>query len=59
MRHQPEPTLEEILSEPIVRAVMAADGVEQHELTAMLRRVARMRREAAQHRPLAPHHTGL
>jgi hypothetical protein len=43
-----EPTLEEILSEPIVRAMMKADSVEPHDLTEMLRRVARRRREATQ-----------
>ena len=35
-----EATLEEILSDPIVRALMAADGVDHDELEAMLRRVA-------------------
>ena len=35
-----EPTLEEILSEPIFRAVMEADGVNPHELETMLRQVA-------------------
>jgi hypothetical protein len=32
-----EPTLDEILSDSIVRAVMEADGVEPQELAAMLR----------------------
>ena len=36
-----EPTLEEILSDSIVKAVMAADGVDQHELEAMLRQTGR------------------
>jgi hypothetical protein len=35
-----EPTLEEILSEPIFRAVMEADGVNPQELETMLRQVA-------------------
>jgi hypothetical protein len=35
-----EPTLEEILSDPIFRAVMDADGVNPQELEAMLREVA-------------------
>ena len=34
-----EPTLNGILSDPIVRAVMEADGVNPHELEVMLRRV--------------------
>ena len=32
-----EPTLDEILSDSIVRAVMEADGIEPQELAAMLR----------------------
>jgi hypothetical protein len=36
-----EPTLEEILSEPIIRAVMEADGVDRQELEAMLRQAGR------------------
>jgi hypothetical protein len=39
-RHR-EPTLEEILSDPIVRALMDADGVDPHELKAMLKEVGR------------------
>ena len=35
-----EPTLNGILSDSIVRAVMEADGVNRHELEVMLRRVA-------------------
>jgi hypothetical protein len=35
-----EATLEEIFSDPIVRAMMEADGVNPHELAAMLRQVA-------------------
>ena len=35
-----EPTLNGILSDSIVRAVMEADGVNPRELDAMLRRVA-------------------
>ena len=35
-----EPTLNVILSDSIVRAVMEADGVNRHELEVMLRRVA-------------------
>ena len=36
-----EPTLEEILSDPLTRAVMEADGVDRHELEAMLRQAGR------------------
>jgi len=35
-----EPTLEEILSDPIFRAMMDADGVDPDELETMLREVA-------------------
>ena len=36
-----EPTLEDILSDSIVRDVMEADGVDPHELVVMLRDVGR------------------
>ena len=35
-----EPTLNGILSDPVVRAVMEADGVNRHELEVMLRPTA-------------------
>jgi len=35
-RWNAEPTLAEILSDPIVRALMDADGVEPHEIRAVL-----------------------
>ena len=41
-----EPTLNGILSDPIVRAVMEADCVNPHELEMMLRRVAKRLRMA-------------
>jgi hypothetical protein len=41
-----EPTLNEILSDSIVRAVMEADGVNPHELEVMLRRAAQRLRIA-------------
>jgi hypothetical protein len=41
-----EPTLEDILSDPIVRAVMAADGVDARKLEATLREIAIDRRAA-------------
>jgi hypothetical protein len=36
----PEPTLEEILSDPIVEALMEADGINRFELEAMLTAVS-------------------
>ena len=36
-----EPSLEEMLSDPIVRAMMDADGVDPHGLEAMLKEVGR------------------
>jgi hypothetical protein len=36
-RYYREPSLKEVLSDPIVRAMMDADGVDPHELNAMLR----------------------
>jgi hypothetical protein len=34
-----EPTLDEMLSDSIIRAVMAADGVDPQELAVMLRQI--------------------
>ena len=42
-----EPSLEDILSDPITQDVIRADGVDAEELGAMLRRVAHSRRPAA------------
>jgi hypothetical protein len=39
--HHREPTLEEILSDSVTRAVMEADGVDRQELEAMLRQAGR------------------
>ena len=39
--HHREPTLEDMLSDPIIRAVMDADRVDLHELKAMLKDVSR------------------
>ncbi len=47
-----EPTLDEILSDPIVRALMEADGVDRQELEAMLSRIAR-RSSVVRHGDLA------
>src|SRR5262249_27248518 len=44
--HHREPTLDEILSDSIVRAVMEVDGVNPHELETMLRRGAQRLRDA-------------
>ena len=38
-----EPTLEEILSDSIIEAMMQADGVDPHELRAELRKVIHAR----------------
>jgi hypothetical protein len=38
---QSEPTLEDILSDSIIKAVMKADGVDPHQLAAMLKEVGR------------------
>ena len=39
--HHREPTLEDMLSDPIIRAVMDADRVDPHQLKAMLNDVGR------------------
>jgi len=41
-----EATLQEILSDPVVKAMMDADGVNPHELAAMLQQVAHRLRPA-------------
>ena len=41
-----EATLEEIFSDPVVRAMMEADGVNPHELATMLQQVAQRLRPA-------------
>lgn len=38
---QSEPTLAQLLADPLVRTVMAADGVNRDELEAALRQVSR------------------
>jgi hypothetical protein len=47
MRACREPSLQDILSDPITQAVISADGVDTGELDAMLRQVAQKRRSAA------------
>jgi hypothetical protein len=41
-----EPTPEELLSDPIIVALMAADGVDPHALEAMLNRIGQWRSSA-------------
>jgi len=43
-----EPTLDDMLSESIVEAMMRADGVDPHELKELLRRIARSRTVVAE-----------
>jgi hypothetical protein len=42
-----EPTLDEMLSDPVIEAVMAADGVDPGEVETLVRRVRTAREEAA------------
>jgi Spy/CpxP family protein refolding chaperone len=37
----PEPTAQELLSDPIIRAVMAADAVDENQLRALLEQMSR------------------
>ena len=46
MKSWREPSLKDILSDPITQAIISADGVDAIELDAMLRRVARTRQSA-------------
>ena len=39
--HQREPTIAEILADPIVKAIMSADGVDPNVLGSQLRSIAR------------------
>jgi len=49
-QYSPELTLDEVLSDSIVQAVMAADGVDPHELKATLREIAKTRTRLARDR---------
>ena len=40
-RHAKEPSIEEMLADPIVRAIMAADGVRAGELEMLVRSAAK------------------
>ena len=42
-----EPTLDELLSDPVIEAVMDADGVEPAEVETLMRRVHTVRTEDA------------
>ena len=44
-----EPTVRELLSDPVIQAVMEADGVDPEELEADLRETA----QALRHRPMS------
>jgi hypothetical protein len=46
-----EPSIEEMLGEPIVRALMAADGVRVNELEALIRSVAERLRASRSRAP--------
>ena len=46
-----DPTLEEMLSDPIIKALMEADRVDPRELETILRRVERSRRDRPEPRP--------
>jgi hypothetical protein len=46
-RCSPELTLNDVLSDSLVQAMMAADGVDPHELEATLREIARTRTRPA------------
>jgi hypothetical protein len=49
----PEPSIEEMLAEPIIRALMTADGIRTDELEALLRSIAK-RLQAGASEPLRP-----
>ena len=49
----PEPSIEEMLADPIVRALMTADGVRVDELEALLRSIAK-RLQTGACEPLRP-----
>ena len=50
----PEPTLAELLSDPVTRAVMQADGVNPWELEEMLRGLAHLRAQSSPDTNLRP-----
>jgi hypothetical protein len=58
MARAAEPSIEEMLREPIVRAFMAADGVRANELEALFRSVAKRLRASRSSAPI-PESFGL
>ena len=50
----PEPTLAELLSDPVTRAMMQADGVNPWELEEMLRGLAQLRAQSSPDTNLRP-----
>ena len=50
----PEPSIEEMLADPIVRALMTADGVRADELEALLRSIAKRLRASTKYEKVQP-----
>jgi len=51
MRHRQELTLKNVLTDPLVRTMMAADGVDPQELGAMLREIVSTLDRRSLHQP--------
>jgi hypothetical protein len=49
-----DPSIEEMLAEPIVRALMTADGVRADELEALLRSIAKRLRASTKYEEVQP-----
>jgi hypothetical protein len=49
-----EPSIEEMLADPIVRALMTADGVRAEELEALLHSIAKRLRAGAKYEEVQP-----
>jgi hypothetical protein len=53
----PEPSVDEMVDDPIVRALMAADGVDPRELRRLLQSIAaRLHERRVEDRQIAPFH---
>ncbi|MBC2887471.1 hypothetical protein H7Q97_19005 [Ochrobactrum sp. CM-21-5] len=50
----PIPTAQELLSDPVIRAVMAADAVDENQLRSLLEQMSR--RQTAETENTAAHH---